>query len=488
MDRIKDRRIYDLDGIAFDRGDRVTINLEGKRLAAFATEPVAVAMFAWGVPVMMRSFKYHRPRGIFCLNGKCASCLMRIDGVPNRRACLVRCKQGMLVQRQSGFPNASDDLFALNDVVFPKHLDYHHLLTKPPWVNKMMAGVVREFSGMGPLPEKAPDRMPVIRDIECDVLVIGAGPAGIAASLAAASAKASVILVDDHHRPGGHLLAYPELIDEEYTGLAYCTERAALLIEKGVRFFNENEVIGFYEEGFFVTIKEGQLIRLHPKRTILATGGYDQNFLFPQSDLANIFSARGLAKLTFRWGVSPGDRLFVLGSNDQALSLAMRLPEYGVKVLGIAEPGDRLQGNPDWAQKIQSRGVPLLLNTRPTRAIGRFSLKGIELETGSGRDRIKARCDAIAVAAPLAPAFELASQAGVKVIFDDALGGYVPQCDDNGRTNVPEIFVAGEIIGEKPVAACRREGRIAGFSAALDLFPSRKVQAKLDQIVRGEAL
>lgn len=486
MDRIRDLRIYKHHSLTFDRGEPVTINFEGKRIKAFSLEPVAVALFAAGVPVTMRSFKYHRPRGLFCVNGKCASCLMRIDGVPNRRACTVRCHDGMMVQRQGAFPNASDDLLFVNDFLFPKKLDYHHLLTRPAWLNRALSGAVRALSGLGDLPDAPPEQKPVIRDIPCDVLVVGAGPAGIASSLAAASARAKVIMVDDHHRPGGHLLAYPEMIDDQYSGLAYCFERAALLIEKGIRFFNENEVIGFYEEGCFVTLKEGQLIRLHPKRTILATGGYDQNFMFSQSDLPNIFSARGLAKLTVRWGICPGVRIFLLGSNDQVLSLALRLPEIGVRVVGIAEPGDRVLGNPQWAEAIQSRGVPIFLNYLPSRAIGRFHLKGIELTPGGGGEKVRTRCDLIAVGAPLSPAFELAAQAGVDVRFDPDRGGYVPEHDALGRTNVPEIFVAGEITGEMSVAKARHAGRLAGMTAALDVVPSAAVTARRDRLVESE--
>lgn len=483
MDRIKDLRIYEHHSLAFDRGEQISINFEGKNLKAFSREPVAVALFASGIPVTMRSFKYHRPRGMFCVNGKCSSCLMRIGGVPNQRACRVHCSDGLLVQRQSAIPNATDDLLFVNDFLFPNNLDYHHLLTKPQWLNKAVGKVVRTFSGLGSIADKPSPDVPVIRDIECDVAVIGAGPAGIAASLAAASTKASVILVDEHRRPGGHLLFYPELIDDQFTGMSYCLERMALLIDKGIRFFAENEVTGFYKDGFFTCIKEGQLIRLHPKRSIIATGGYDQNFIFAQSDLPNIFSARGLGRLTMQWGICPGVQIFLLGSNDQVLSLAIRLGEIGVRVVGIAEPGDRIEGNPAWAEKIQSQGIPIFLNYRPTRAVGRFHLKGIELEPTSSGDKIRTHCDLIAVGAKPAPAYDLASQAGVEVRFDLEKGGYVPIHDSFGRTNIENIFIAGEITGGMKPNQARHKGRVAGYKAALDLYPTQKVQSKLDQIM-----
>ncbi len=482
MGEIRDLRIYKHHSLKFDRGAQVNINFEGARLKAFTREPVAVALFASGIPVTMRSFKYHRPRGMFCLNGRCSSCLMRVNGVPNIRTCKTRCQDQMMVQRQSALPDASNDLLFANDFIFPKSFDYHHMMTKPLWLNTLFKKAVRRFSGLGDLPDKPPDESTVIREMDCEVLVIGAGPAGIAASLAAASIGVSVILVDDHRRPGGHLLAYPEKIDSQFTGLGYSAERAALLIDKGVRFFSDNEVVGYYSEGFFASVKKGQLLKLKGKRTIIATGGYDQNFMFAQNDLPNIFSARGLANLTVKWGICPGMGIFILGSNDQALSLALRLPEIGVQVAGIAEPGPQIIGNRDWAEKIMDSGVPIFINYKPEKAIGRFHLKGIELVPTKGGEKVKTHCDLVASAAPLSPAFELASQAGVDVGFDIEKGGFIPVHDKYGRTNDESIFVAGEITGEMAVELARKKGRIAGMAAALDLRPRQK---KARQTLKG---
>jgi NADPH-dependent 2,4-dienoyl-CoA reductase/sulfur reductase-like enzyme len=484
MDRITDLRIDRHHELSFDRGEPVTILFEGKRLRGFTNEPVAVALFASGIRVTMRSFKYHRPRGMFCVNGKCASCLMRIDGIPNQRACKVRCRDGMIIQRQGAIPNATDDLLFTADFLFPKRLDYHHMLTKSGRLNRLFATGVRAASGLGALPDRSPTETTVIRDIECDVAVFGAGPAGIAASLGAASGKVSVILVDDHTRPGGHLLGFPEKIDDQMTGLTYCSERASLLIEKGVRFFSNNECIGYANEGFFACVKEGGLIRLRPKRAIIATGAYDQNFSFPQNDLPNIFSARGLLKLVNQYGICPGVQVLLIGSNDDILSLAMRLPEIGVRVVGVAETSGKIQGNPEWADKIQSQSIPVFLRYKISRALGRFVLKGAELTPNGGGDSVKTRCDIIAVGAPSAPAYELASQAGVQVAFDPSVPGFVPEHDSLGRTNVETVFVAGEITGPNSVAQLRLSGRIAGLAAANDVRPSQKISAKLDQLLK----
>jgi thioredoxin reductase len=130
--------------------------------------------------------------------------------------------------------------------------------------------------------------------------------------------------------------------------------------------------------------------------------------------------------------------------------------------------------------------VPIFLNYQARRAIGRFHLKGIELEPVGGGERVKTHCDLIAAGAPLSPAFELASQAGAEVAFDLERGGYVPTHDTYGRTSADQVFVAGEITGQMPVSEARKKGRIAGYAAALDIHPSQKVQAMLNRIMEAD--
>jgi len=101
-------------------GEPVTIDFEGAPVRALAGEPVAAALFAAGIRTLGRSTKYHRPRGLFCLDGHCASCTMRIDGRPNRRACMVRAREGLACERQNAFPSADVDLLAAADWLFPR--------------------------------------------------------------------------------------------------------------------------------------------------------------------------------------------------------------------------------------------------------------------------------------------------------------------------------------------------------------------------------
>ena len=179
-------------------------------MRAFAGEPVAVALHAAGIDTLGRSSKYHRPRGFFCLDGHCASCYLRIDGRPNRRACVTPARAGLRCERQNAFPSADVDLLTAADWLFPEGMDHHTLMTGSRAGNALFLKLVREMGGSGMLPDAPPRRPPrAARDEALDVCVVGGGPAGLAAAraLAEAAPGARVALFDEQATPGGSLLA-----------------------------------------------------------------------------------------------------------------------------------------------------------------------------------------------------------------------------------------------------------------------------------------
>jgi sarcosine oxidase subunit alpha len=431
-----------------------------------------------GVRTASRSLKFHRPRGVLCLGGRCFSCLARVDGVPNVRTCRVACRDGMTVRRESAVPQAGCDVLRAFDFAFPKSLEYHEMFTRPAPVNKMLQRAVRVFSGGGDLPDRAAPA-PAIREKAVEVAVIGGGPAGMAAALTAAAAGARTLLVDDAPELGGHLVGWPEPLDGFADGPAWIQAQLAALDKAGVEVALGAECLGRYREGFWAFYADGALTLLTPRRTVLATGAYDQPPLFPNNDLPGIFSTRGVSKLVHRWGVRPGDACLILGVDDLALSLAERLPEMGVRVVGLATEARQVAGDPDRAEKIRGRGVPIFLGYRAARARGALRLKGLRLEPLDGGEPVDAPCDVVAAGGPPAPSWELAAQAGGNVIYDAARGGFAATCDKTGRTANSDVFVTGEMLGAAPALTAAARGRAAGLAAALDLHPDETVAAEL---------
>jgi len=484
MQRIKHHRIYTHHEREFARGHELTVRFEDYKLKAFSKEPVAVALYANGVRIAARSMKFHRPRGLFCLSGRCMSCLARVDGVPTVRTCHVLCRDGMKIRRENAIPQATDDLLHTLDFVFPRKLHYQEMMTSPLWLNKLLQQNVRKFSGSGALPDQ-PLPVPPLRETQADVLIIGAGPAGIAAALAAAAAGAQVLLIEDAPELGGHLVGWPGPVGEAVDGPAWVAAQTTKLGEAGVRVLTAAECIGHYREGFWAVLHQGGLLLIKAQRVIVATGAYDQPPQFGNSDLPNIFSGRGLLKLIVRWGVCPAVSCTVLGANDTALMLAEKLPEIGVRVRGLVSADKTIAGDGARAERIQNRGVPIFQGYRVERASGNFHLKGLRLEPVGGGERVETPCDLAAACAPLSPSWELAAQAGAEVRYAPELHGFVAQIDATGKTSEPTLWTTGEMWGECAADEAVRRGRVAGLAAALEVHPNDERRAELAALMEA---
>ncbi|HZL20573.1 MAG TPA: 2Fe-2S iron-sulfur cluster-binding protein, partial [Polyangia bacterium] len=306
---------------AAPRGAPISIDFEGQRVAAFAGEPVAVALHAAGIRTLARSSKYHRPRGLFCLDGHCASCTLRIDGRPNQRACTTPARADLSCARQNAFPSADVDLLAAADWLFPDGMDHHTLMTGSHAGNALFLKLVREMGGSGTLPDPRPGAEPIMesesesnpsldRALEdpLDVCIVGGGPAGLSAARAIAEAapRARVALFDEQAAPGGSLLA-------EAGGSARAQALAYAARAAGVTLISRATAIAYYPEdagddgrlGILAITVGDRLIRVSARHYLYATGAYDQNLPFADNDRPGVISARACGRLAFHWGVRP---------------------------------------------------------------------------------------------------------------------------------------------------------------------------------------
>jgi sarcosine oxidase subunit alpha len=433
------------------RGAPLTFDLEGDPIRAFEGEPVAVALHAAGVSTLGRSSKYHRPRGAFCLDGHCASCYLRIDGQPNRRACATLARDGLRCERQNAFPSAEVDLLTAADWLFPEGMDHHTLMTGSRVGNALFLKLVREMGGSGTLPDASPGHAPPVRDEALDVCVVGAGPAGLAAARAVAESApgARVAVFDEQPTPGGSLLA-----------LAGGTARAAALAQAaaraGARLEGGATALAYYPEdpgpsgapGVLAVATADGLRRVSARRFLYATGGYDQNLPFIDNDRPGVISARACGRLAFHWGVRPvpaGERVIVVDGAPTAAPLARALAAAGVEVEVIDLSRERV---------VEARGA--------TR------VRGLVVEGRAGGSR---RVDGtlVAIATPPSPASELPRQHGARVRFEPARGGFVALVDETHATSALGVFACGDVTGYAGPEAAARAGTAAGRAVAESL-------------------
>jgi sarcosine oxidase, subunit alpha len=429
------------------RGRPVRFHFEGDPIPSFEGEPLAVALHAAGVDTLARSPKYHRPRGFFCLDGHCASCLVRVDGRPNQRACRVGAREDLRCERQNAFPSADVDVLAAADWLFPDGMDHHTMMTGTRAGNALFLKLVREMGGSGTLPDApAPHRLvPVDRAI--DVCVVGGGPAGLAAAQAAAQAApgSRVVLYDEQPQLGGSWLAEPR-------GAARAAEAVAAACAAGAELNAAATAIGFYPEdgpaGLLAVVVRDRLVRVSARRIVYATGAYDQNLPFPDNDRPGVVSARACGRLAFHWGVrpvAPNRRVIILDEAQAAATLAAGLAEAGI----ACETVD-------------------LAHAAVVGVRGARRLRGLDVQAAGERRAVAG--DLVAVATMPAPASELPRQHGVTVQFDPARGGFVANAAEDGATAAPGVFACGDVTGYVGPRRAADGGGRAGQAAAAALL------------------
>jgi sarcosine oxidase subunit alpha len=432
------------------RGLPVTIDFEGEPVAAFAGEPVAVALHAAGIQTLARSPKYHRPRGFFCLDGHCAACLLRIDGRPNQRACLTPARADLRCARQNAFPSADVDLLAAADWLFPEGMDHHTMMTGSHTGNVLFLKLVREMGGAGTLPDApATTRLAAI-DETLDACVIGGGPAGLAAARAIAETTpgARVALYDEQAVPGGSLLC-------EAGGRARAAEMAAAAEGAGAKLVSHATAIGFYPEdeapgggrGLLAVVAGGRLVRVRARRYLYATGAYDQNLPFADNDRPGVIAARACGRLAFHWGVRPvaeKGKVIILDGAPTAAPLERALNAAGVATTRV-----------DLARET-------VVAARGTKRV-----RGLALTSPEGDRKIDG--DLVAVATLPSPASELPRQHGAAVAFDAARGGFAAVIDERGATTAADVFASGDVTGYIGPTAAAHAGARAGRALAATL-------------------
>ncbi len=414
-----------------------TIEVDGRPIAARAGESVAVALLAAGRRLVARSSKYHRPRGAFCLAGSCHACLARVDGVPNQRTCQVPCRPGLAVESQNALPTARHDLLGVVDRVYAHGLDHHHLMTWNGLANRAAVAFSRRLAGLGALADRAPPPSPPAREERFDALVVGAGPAGLAAAEALARAGQRLLLAEGTRALGGRLRC--GLGQAGDPPLAWASEVARAVAASGGEAAGDLTALGVWHDGGgpLVALRAGgdapRLRLLRAPRLVLATGTSAVPPLFPRNDLPGIFAARGLSCALVEDGLVPGERAVVLGEGAEADALAERLAKAGMQVRPVHEVA---------------------------AVRGGARLRAALLPSGE-----RVACDTLAFAGPRAPACDLARQAGAALELDPASGGFRVLTGAGGDAGVAGLWAAGELVAPSSAAGAAEAGRLAGEAA-----------------------
>jgi sarcosine oxidase subunit alpha len=428
-------------------GDRpaeplIRFTFDGREIRGVEGEPLAVALLAAGQPVISRSFRFHRPRGLMCSTGQCGWCECEIDGVPSVRSCRVPVRDGLVARGEHAWPSVANDALAALGMVsrwIPPTF-YHHRFLRPRRLRKRYLDVVRGFGGRGRLRiGPHPDRpaAPSIRSVETDVLVVGGGRAGLHAAIAAAKAGARVTLVEAERAIGTGWRG-ERGVDAGAGALADLEQEAR---GAGVNVLTGTTAIGWYD-GVVATMAADEHLEITARSVVAATGSYDRVPLVPGADRPGVMAARTAIALVERYGVLPGERALLVGSGAELAVAGELLAEAGVAELHGPVPTDALA-------TIRGSNV----------------VSGADVRIGGRRQHIAAD---LVVFGDRSPNLDLVLAAGSAV---ERRGETIlPVRDANGRTSLPTLFVAGSaaaapVTDEASAAVARSTGKAAAQAA-----------------------
>ena len=474
-----------LDGGLIDRSTPLSFTFDGRRYGGFAGDTLASALVANGVRLVGRSFKYHRPRGIISAGSEEPNGLVELrtgaHREPNSRVTMTELHDGLVAASQNRFPSLGFDLMAVNDKLsnfLGAGFYYKTFMWPKAFWERVYEPIIRRAAGLGALSgEDDPD----VYDRgfrHCDLLVIGAGPAGLSAALTAGRAGAEVILVDEDFRAGGRLLQESFSVGSMSGADWAATVVAELQSLPNVRLMPRSTAIGVFDHGIYAvlertgdhiaTLEAGKprqiLWRVYAKRSLLCAGATERLIGFADNDRPGIMQAGAARGYVNRFAATPAEHVAVFTNNDDGHRTAADLAAAGVDVTAI------IDSRPD-APK--SEVAEVFAGAVVSGTGGRLGIGHADIRLADG-GRKQVQCGALAVSGGWNPNVHLTCHHRGRPAWQNDISAFVP-----GEGVPPGMAVAGAARGVFSTAGTLADGQsqaIAqlaeiGISAATDSLP-----------------
>ncbi|GHC22317.1 sarcosine oxidase subunit alpha family protein [Aidingimonas halophila] len=477
-------------GGCVDRNHTLNFTFNGQAYTGHPGDTLASALLANGVDLVNRSFKYSRPRGIVAAGSEEPNAVVQLGAseaaqVPNVRATQQALYEGLVAHSTNGWPDVQKDLMGwigkLGAPFMPPGF-YYKTFMAPASMWMTYEKYIRKTAGLGRSPTETDPDIYDHMSQHCDVLVIGAGPAGLAAALASARAGARVILADEQEAMGGSLLDSRECLDDRPAGQWIADALAELERLENVTLLPRTTANGYHDHNF-VTLHErrtehladsapsiegrrqprSRLHRVRAGQVVLATGAHERPLVYANNDVPGNLLAGAVSTYIRRYGVIPGRRLVLTTSNDHAYRAALDWLDAGHDVVAIADARETPDG--ELVEQARARGIRIIPGSAVIEASGSKRVTGARIAR-IDREAFKVigpvetlDCDTIASSGGYSPVIHLASHTGARPSWNETILGFVPN-------TVKGVAAAGGARGIYPLADVLADGADAGAKAA----------------------
>jgi sarcosine oxidase subunit alpha len=478
MSESRARQPNRIDGGLIDRGRRLRFSFDGKPYEGFQGDTLASALLAAGVKLVGRSFKYHRPRGIMTAGPEEPSALVELRGgarrEPNTRATTTEVYDGLKAQSQNRWPSLRYDVGAVNSLLSPLFVAgfyYKTFMWPAAFWERIYEPLIRRAAGLGCASVEAdPDRYEKAFAF-CDVLVIGGGPSGLAAALAAGRTGARVIIADDDFVLGGRLNGDIRTIDGQ-SGAQWATRAAdELLSLSNVTVMRRTTIFGAYDGGTFGALERvsdhlpvppahqprQRLWKIVARRSILAAGAIERPIAFGGNDRPGIMLASAVRTYVNRYGVAPGRVATLFTSCDDGWRTAVDLSRAGVRIEAVVDA--RRDLSPALVAIARQIGAQLWKGAQVVDTRGAQGLSRIRIRTDQGKET-EIKSDLLAVAGGWNPNLSISTHLGGRPHWSEARSAFLPGDLPSNQD------VVGAARGSLTLTEALREGMAAGAAGA----------------------
>ncbi|OUR67742.1 sarcosine oxidase subunit alpha, partial [Marinomonas sp. 42_23_T18] len=473
-------------GGRIDRKKVINFSFDGKSYKGFEGDTLASALLANGVDIIARSFKYSRPRGINGHGSEEPNGVIQLgtgaSTIPNVRATQQELYAGLVAAPVAGWPSVNFDVMATlgkAGAMMPPGF-YYKTFMYPQKLWMTYEHFIRKAAGLGKAPTAPdPDTYDKINH-HCDVMIVGAGPAGLSAALAAAKTGARVIIADEQNEMGGSLLSSTQLINGSAASVWVKDTLEALEDYSNVIVLPRSTVMGYYDHNFLAVIERrtdhlgeisprGARQRMHrvrAKQVVLAPGAQERPLIFANNDIPGVMLASSISVYVNRYAVAPGNALVVSTANDSGYQAAIDWHKAGRKVVGIAD--SRSGSNGALVEEAKQLGLNIwfshaVIEAKGSRRVYAATVAPINAEgtqvTGATQNY---DCDIIATSGGWSPVVHLSCHTGARPVWSDDVIGFLP-----GKT-VQKQRCVGSLMGQHQLHESLEQGLITGAQAACE--------------------